>query len=290
MNTQEHGTTNDGFEALVENIRPKLHWYCARMIGSVLDAEDIVQDSLTNAFARWHSTGVRNPESWLFRIAHNRAIDHLRQTKRQATEPLDEHPLVDIAVSPFEQKEMATLALSVYLQLTPLQRSAFILKDVMGYSVADVSDLLDVSVGSVKSVVHRARMNLKKIAPDESTLVAPTLSSADIDLLKDYVERFTRRDFDGIRAKLVEDVKLELVNKVRKQGSGNVGTYFGNYSEVDLIAVEPVQIEGRPAMLVTDQDGCYAVVITWHDGAVAAIRDFRFARYVMNGAPILSLR
>lgn len=279
--------TKGAFEALVLNIRPKLHRYCAHMVGSVLDAEDIVQDSLAKAFTRWPIAGVHNPEGWLFRIAHNSAIDHLRRAKRQATEPLDEHLLEDVSASPLEQKEMAKLALSVYLQLTPLQRSAFILKDVMGYSVADVSELLDVSVGSIKSVVHRARVTLKKIAPEESVLIAPPLAPADVILLKEYVDRFTRRDFDGIRTRLVEDVRLDLVNRVRKQGSGNVGTYFGNYGDVDLLAVEPVQFEGRPAMLVTDQGGSYVVVFAWRNGGVAAIRDFRFARYIMDGATIL---
>jgi RNA polymerase sigma-70 factor (ECF subfamily) len=260
------------------------------MVGSVLDAEDIVQDSLISAFVNWPVEGVRNPKGWLFRIVHNRAIDHLRRTKRQAMEPLGEQPIEDVSASPFEQKEMARLALSVYLQLTPLQRSAFILKDVMGYSVADVSELLDVSIGSVKSVVHRARLRLKKIAPEEATLNIPSLAPADIVLLKDYVDRFTRRDFDGIRAQLIEDVRLDLVNRVRKQGSGNVGTYFGNYGEVDQLATEPVQFEGLPAMLVTDLDGSYVVVISCHKGCVATIRDFRFARYIMDSATILPVR
>src|SRR5690242_10144654 len=65
------------FEALIQDIRPELHRYCARMIGSVVDAEDLVQEALAKAYAALPSTSVANMRAWLFRIAHNKAIDYL---------------------------------------------------------------------------------------------------------------------------------------------------------------------------------------------------------------------
>src|SRR3954469_4437816 len=77
------------FEVLVQAIRPELHQYCARMIGSVIDAEDVVQEELAKAYASLPSTSVANLRGWLFRIAHNKAIDYLRRVYRQQLDYLD---------------------------------------------------------------------------------------------------------------------------------------------------------------------------------------------------------
>src|SRR4051794_14458235 len=78
------------FEALVQEIRPELHRYCARMVGSVVDAEDVVQDALAKAYAALPTASVANLRGWLFRIAHNKAVDHLRRARHQQLEYLDE--------------------------------------------------------------------------------------------------------------------------------------------------------------------------------------------------------
>src|SRR5262245_38650675 len=82
------------FEELVKDIRPELHRYCTRMIGSVVDAEDVVQDALAKAYYALGATSVTNMRAWLFRIAHNKAIDHLRRANQQPIEQLDEYPLI----------------------------------------------------------------------------------------------------------------------------------------------------------------------------------------------------
>ncbi len=133
-------------EALVQDIRPELHRYCARMIGSVVDAEDVVQDALAKAYASLPTTSVANMRGWLFRIAHNKAIDHLRRASNQRMEHLDEHALLAEPDPPLEEPELVALALSVFLKLAPKQRSCVILKDVMGYSLADISELLDATI------------------------------------------------------------------------------------------------------------------------------------------------
>ena len=132
------GHTPAAFEALVQDIRPELHRYCARMIGSVVEAEDVVQDALTKAYVSLPTTSVTNLRGWLFRIVHNKAIDHLRRDSDQPMELLDEYPMTEEPDQPLEEKELAALALSVFLKLAPRQRSCVILKDVMGYSLAEI--------------------------------------------------------------------------------------------------------------------------------------------------------
>src|SRR3954453_1684436 len=78
------------FEALVQEIRPELHRYCARMIGSAVDAEDVVQEALAKAYSALPSTSVVNMRGWLFRIAHNKAVDYLRRARHEQLDYLDE--------------------------------------------------------------------------------------------------------------------------------------------------------------------------------------------------------
>src|SRR3954447_15849741 len=102
------------FEDLVEDIRPELHRYCARMIGSVVDAEDVVQDALAKAYASLPSTSVANMRGWLFRIAHNKAIDYLRRSNHQSMEHLDEQVLLVEPDPPPDEHELVAVALSVF--------------------------------------------------------------------------------------------------------------------------------------------------------------------------------
>lgn len=76
--------TPETFAALVQAIRPELHRYSARMIGSVVDAEDVVQEALSKAYTSLETTSVANMRGWLFRITHNKAIDYLRQTSKES--------------------------------------------------------------------------------------------------------------------------------------------------------------------------------------------------------------
>src|SRR6476469_1222472 len=152
------------FEALVHDIRPELHRYCARMIGSVVDAEDVVQDTLVKAYAALPTTTVVNMRGWLFRIAHNKAIDYLRRAKQQHMEYLDEQALQVEPDPQLEEHELVAVALSVFLQLAPKQRSCVILKDVMGCSLADISELLDATIPEIKAALHRGRVQLRTLA------------------------------------------------------------------------------------------------------------------------------
>lgn len=280
----------DEFNQLTEGIRPNLHRYCARMTGSVVDAEDVVQDALAKAYYLLPTTEVSNLQGWLFRIVHNKAIDHLRKTKSNPTEPLEEYPLQAELAPPLENEELATLAFSIYLQLTPMQRSCVILKDVIGYSLAEISELLDVSVGAIKAALHRGRENLRKLANSVDAGVPLRLKEPEASLLSKYVERFNARDFDAVRTMLGDDVRLDLVQRTKARGTLEVGQYFHNYGKQEDWHLSLGFVEGRPAVLVADPrepaSVAYFVLVQWEGGKISFIRDYRYARHVMVDAAI----
>src|SRR3954468_16908203 len=100
-------TTPAEFETLMQDIRPELHRYASRMTGSVIDGEDVVQEALVKAYASLplltHNTNIRG---WLFRITHNKAIDHFRRYGDEPLELLDEYPMTEATDSPLEEKEL----------------------------------------------------------------------------------------------------------------------------------------------------------------------------------------
>src|SRR5260370_37276176 len=147
------------FERLVGELRPKLHRYCARMTGSAVDGEDIVQDALMKALAALPNVGViDNPEGWLFRIAHN-ALDFLRRRARgpilQNDEALD---MIAAPDSPDQGHGIAAMSLRTFMRLPALQRSAVILKDVLGHSLEEVASITGASEAAAKSALQRGRV------------------------------------------------------------------------------------------------------------------------------------
>src|SRR5256714_12352919 len=103
------GDTREAFDRLLGELRPKLHRYCARMTGSVVDGEDVLQEALVKAIEAFPQAGpVANPESWLFRIAHNAALDFLRRRTRQDQLRSDDDP--DMIVDPVTTTEDRQIA------------------------------------------------------------------------------------------------------------------------------------------------------------------------------------
>jgi RNA polymerase sigma-70 factor (ECF subfamily) len=148
---------------------------------------------------------------------------------------------------------------------------------------------MDFSLAAVKAALHRGRTRLRELAAEPDDLRPPQLSEADRDRLGAYVAHFNARDFDAIRAMIADDVRLELVNKIRMSGKAEVSRYFGNYSKVDDFHLVPGLVEGRPAILVFDpnEPGSapkYFMLLQWSADKVAAIRDFRHAPYILDGA------
>lgn len=279
------------FDALVQDIRPELHRYCARMVGSVVDAEDVVQDALAKAYAALPTTSVVQMRGWLFRIAHNKAIDFLRRTTNQPMDQLDEHMLRAEEHQPLDQQELVAIALSVFLKLTPKQRSCVILKDVLGCSLADISELLDATVPTIKADLHRGRARLRELSKNMSRDAPAPLAEPEHDLLARYIDRFNAQDFDAVRAMLADEVRLELINRSTRRGRAEVGEYFHQYAQRDDWQLAHGMVDRRPAILVFDSrepssQPAYFIVLTWRDGRVSLIRDYRYARYVMRDADV----
>jgi RNA polymerase sigma-70 factor (ECF subfamily) len=278
-------------DALLAALRPKLHRYCARMTGSVIDGEDVLQDALIKAVEAFAAGGpIGNPEGWLFRIAHNTALDFLRRRNRQqALHSVEEVDMMADQLDVVTSRQIAATSLRTFMRLPVGQRSSVILMDVLGCSLKEVCEIMDLTLPAVKAALHRGRTQLRELAeqPDDAPL--PKLSDADRDRLGAYVAHFNARDFDAIRAMIADDVKLELVSKTRMNGKTAVSRYFGNYSKVSDWHLVPGLVEGRPAILVFDPNAPnsrpkYFMLLDWSADKVATIRDFRHAPYVIDGA------
>ena len=278
-------------DGLFAGMRPKLHRYCARMTGSVIDGEDVLQDALIKAVESFAAAGpIGNPEGWLFRIAHNTALDFLRRRHRQDTLHLAEE--MDMIADPADaiiSRQIAGASLRTFMRLPVAQRSSVILMDVLGCSLSEVCEVMDFSLPAVKAALHRGRTRLRELADEPDDLPLAKLSDADRDRLGAYVAHFNARDFDAIRAMIADDVRLELVSKTRMDGKAEVSRYFGNYEKVGDWHLVPGLVEGRPAILVFDpnEPGAepkYFMLLQWSADKVATIRDFRHAAYVIDGA------
>ncbi len=170
------------FLALVAEVRPDLHRYCARMTGSITDGEDVVQETLARAFYALPTVlPVPALRPWLFTIAHNCASDYLRRHERKKTESLDDADPADPAPTAEEliaQNEAVQAAISAFAELPASQRSAVILKDVLGESLDEIATLLSTSVPAVKAALHRGRARLaaRPAAPAPPRQVSATLT------------------------------------------------------------------------------------------------------------------
>jgi RNA polymerase sigma-70 factor, ECF subfamily len=278
-------------DSLLAEMRPKLHRYCARMVGSVIDGEDVLQDALIKAVESFSSAGgIDNPRGWLFRIAHNTALDFLRRRNRQ--ESLRSGEEVDMIADPADavtSRQIAGASLRTFMRLPLAQRSSVILMDVLGCTLKEVCEVMDFSLPAVKAALHRGRAQLRELADQPEDLPHPELSKAERDRLGVYVAHFNARDFDAIRAMISDDVRLELVSKTRLSGKAEVSRYFGNYSRIGDWRLVPGLVEARPAILVFDPNELgsapkYFMLLQWSAGKVADIRDFRHAPYVLDGA------
>ena len=271
------------FLELVADVRPELHRYCARMTGSIVDGEDVVQDTLAKAL---YTLGMLEEvpalRPWLFRVAHNAAIDFLR---RHHNSPIDAVAEVPELVEPDEtvDAEAVRLALATFLALPPLQRSVVILKDVLGHSAAEIAAALTTTVPAVKAALVRGRARLRQSPQDGPANDARgPASTATLDT---YVRLFNQRDWDGVRSLLADDVRLDLVAITRRQGK-TVGEYFTRYASQPDLRLAVGTLEGRAVLWVftprASGSPAYFVELETAGGSVTAIRDYRYAPYVVN--------
>ena len=291
MNSAPEDSAATQFDALLVAMRPKLHRYCARMVGSVIDGEDVLQDALIKAVEARPAVGaIQNPEGWLFRIVHNTALDFLRRRQRQERlQSGEEVEMIADQLDAITSRQIASASLRTFMRLPVAQRASVILMDVLGCSLQEVCEIMDYSLPAAKAALHRGRTQLRALAQEPEDAPRPRLSDADQTRLSAYVASFNARDFDAIRAMLADDVKLELVSKTRMRGKAEVSRYFGNYSKVGDWRLVAGSVEGRPAILVFDPnepDGGpkYFMLLGWAADKVASIRDFRHAPYIIENA------
>jgi RNA polymerase sigma-70 factor (ECF subfamily) len=285
------------FDELVRTLRPELHRYCARMTGSVIDGEDVAQDTLAKAFFQLSSlSAIPDLRPWLFRIAHNKSIDFLRRSEHRHVELPDELPQPALETEPLEQAEIAASALSWYLKLTALQRSCVILMDILGYSMAELCEILDLSLPAIKGALHRGRVALRQSATATRAITRAPLDADEERQLTVYVRHFNNRNFDALRELLASDARLELVGRTSSLGATAVGKYFGNYARLDGWRVECGTVDGRAAILGFDHEGAqsdamagrptFFMLIEWRAGKIQSIRDYRYARYTTDLAQL----
>lgn len=223
------------FASLTERYRAELQVHCYRMLGSLEDAQDLVQEALLRAWTRRESFEGRSTfRAWLYRIATNGCIDFLERSKRRHPQgdtatslPLDlpwlqpypDHLLEQLASSDegpdtrIVTKETIELAYLVALQvLSPSQRAALILCDVLDWSAREVAVLLDTTVPAVNGALRRARETLKKYGPSRGPEWKPGADPAQQErvLLQRYVEAGERGDVAGLAALCREDVRFAM--------------------------------------------------------------------------------
>ena len=277
--------STDEFEDRLTALRPRLHRYCARMTGSTFDGEDVLQDTLVKALsARAEAARVDNFEGWLFRIAHNTSLDLLRRRSRNTVVPLTE----DFEAAPMPEADIVAVSFQTFLQLPELQRCAVILKDVLGHSIDEVASIADCTPAAAKSALQRGRTALRQLAQTPRETRLPLLPNTDRQKMAAFVDLFGMSDFNAIRAMLADDVKLELVNRLKWEGRDKIVPYFTRYAEETKWRFSFGAVEGRPAMLVFESDAmekpAYFVLVDWRDDQISAIRDFLFAPYALESA------
>jgi RNA polymerase sigma-70 factor (ECF subfamily) len=230
---------------------------------------------------------------WLFRIAHNRALDLLRSRAVRKLEPIE--AASDVAdeanLDPMEvlmRREAVETAVSRFAELPLVQRSVVILKDVLDESLKDIAELLDLTVDAVKAHLARGRARLREINAHAATLNEARPASAAVAR---YIALFNQRNWDGLRALLADDVKLHQSTYPLRIGAEDVGMFFTIYSKFQGVQFAPAWVEGREVIAVfensADAKPGYFMWLEWRDDRISFIRDYRYARYIVTDAELM---
>jgi RNA polymerase sigma-70 factor (ECF subfamily) len=239
------------FLETISTLRPSLHRYCARMVGSVLDGEDIVQEALFEAYRKLDKFDDSRPlKPWLFRIAHNRCIDFMR--RRGVRDKAEAAVFAPESVLPNEPATLDTGSALEHLVLTlpPKERACVLLKDVFDYSLEEISKLVDSTVGGVKAALNRGRTKLAGSTPRPKPArhTDPELKR----LMQDYVDRFNRRDWDAVRELVSADARLNVAE--RFAGKFAEASYFVNYERWPWSwKLALGELDGEPVVIILRQ-------------------------------------
>ena len=276
------------FERLVEPSRRELQVHCYRILGSVQDAEDMLQETLMAAWRGLEAFEERaSLRTWLYRIATNASLGVLRRVRparaippppeppgeypaasRTMSEPvwLEPYPdawleeLPDSTPGPearYDSREAIELAFVVALQrLSPRERASVVLKDVLGFRVAETAALLETTEASVNSALQRAREKLERVDRERLGADAPPPgSAAERDLVGRFAEAFERGDVGSVVALLSEDARLTMPPEAMEYvGRPAIHRFFSTVpanGRLDRFKLVATRANGQPAF------GCY---------------------------------
>jgi len=255
MNNTEYLNQSGPFEArylafleTITHLRPSLHRYCSRMTGSVMDGEDVVQEALFEAYRKLDKFDDSRPlKPWLFRIAHNRCIDFVR--KRGVRAEAETAAMVPEAVEPAEAPVLGLgrAVEHLVINLPPKERACVLLKEVFDYSLEEIAELVDSTVGGVKAALNRGRAKLAAApAPSKSLRgVDPELTR----VMKLYVDRFNRKDWDGVRRLISADARLTVADAFA--GKLAEAPYFRNYERRPIPwKLATGEVDGEPVVII----------------------------------------
>ena len=290
---QAVGQSRRQFIAAAGELRPRLHRFCARMCGSSLDGEDVVQETLADAFFNLASLkDATRFEPWLFRIAYNKCIDHVRRERNRArdVEFEEEHDHAGAAdAEPGADAPIDEALARLVGKLPPKERACVLLKDVLDYPLTEIADIADSTLAGVKAALHRGRTKLHAI---ESAPVEVAFDADQRKLFEAYADVFNRRDWDALRNLVRADARLEIVGSTEGKMSGLGATYSSNYTGLPWEwRLSAALVDGVPALVHWKRDGSEwrahtAIRLWWEDGRVVRIRDYVHVEYLMGAARI----
>ena len=265
------------FVRLTAPHRQPLHRHCYRILGSLHDADDALQETLLRAWRSIDRFQPRAPlRSWLYRIATNVCLRMLEQRSRNPAAAADTHLepypdlLLDDVPSPaagpeetVEERERIGLAFVAAMQLLPpKQRVTVVLRDVLDWSAREVAELLDDTVPAVNSALQRGRDRLQRERNERDLARAHTPASAADEerVMRRFQEAWAAVDIDGIVSLLADDALLTMPPEAQRfEGSAQIGRFFATTpldGRLDRIQLVSTRANGQPALAAyADEQG-----------------------------------
>jgi RNA polymerase sigma-70 factor, ECF subfamily len=273
----------------IADLRPRMHRYCARMTGSALDGEDVMQEAIFEAYLKLGSFDAARPLGpWLLRIAHNRCIDFLRrrQARREAEAEAETLAWVDPPEAMGKAIDRAIERLVI--ALPPKERACVLLKDVFDYSLEEIADLVESTTGGVKAALSRGRGKLATLTNARSP--RRKANEAELALLRLYVDRFNQRDWQGVRELASADARLMVADCFAGRLADS--PYFVEYERPIVswrMALGEADGETVVVILRDDPEGAVpfsAIRVGIANGRVISIADYIKCSWILETASL----